>query len=130
MTSSDFSDCVTLHFTLRLIAGLTALVDFRQSEISLVSASAVIAFRSPYAVESIEAAIQNLPLVRGLHQKVSGSALPLPYVDAAGFPSWYGLPSCTSFSEAYSAFTHPVTQEHEELATWLSGDYHDRTSTG
>ena len=34
------------------------------------------------------------------------------------------------FSEAYSAFTPPVARGHEELATWLSGDYHDRTSTG
>src|ERR1039457_4705605 len=96
----------------------------------LFSASALVTFRSPYAVEFFEGAFQILPLFRGLRQKVSGSALPGPNVDAAGFPLWYGLPSCTSFSEAYSAFTHPVTQEHEELATWLSGDYHDRTSTG
>jgi hypothetical protein len=34
------------------------------------------------------------------------------------------------FSEAYSAFTPPFIQGHEELATWLSGDYHDWTSTG
>ena len=45
-------------------------------------------------------------------------------------PLWYGLPSCTSSSEAYSAFTPPVARGHEELATWLSGDYHDRTFAG
>ena len=27
-------------------------------------------------------------------------------------------------------FHTPVTPRDEELATWLSGDYHDRTSTG
>jgi hypothetical protein len=130
MASSDFSNGVASHFTLRLIAGLTVVVGYRPSEISLVSVSAVIAFRSPYAVEFIEVALQILPLFHGLHQKVSGSALPVPYVDAAGFPLWYGLPSCTSSSEAYSAFTPPVARGHKELATWLSGDYHDRTSTG
>jgi hypothetical protein len=118
MTSSDFSDCVALHFTLRLIAGLTVAVDYRPPEISLVSASAVITFRSPYAVESIEVAIQNLPLFYSLHQKVSGSALPVPYADAAGFPLWYGLPSCTSFSEAHSAFT---PQSPEGMRSLLRG---------
>lgn len=130
MASSDFSNGVASHFTLQLIAGLTVVVGYRPSEISLVSVSAVMAFRSPYAVEFIEVALQILPLFHGLHQQVSGSALPFPHVDAAGFPLWYGLPSCTSSSEAYSAFTPPVARGHEELATWLSGDYHDRTSTG
>ena len=130
MASSDFSNGVASHFTLRLIAGLTVVVGYRPSEISLVSVSAVMAFRSPYAVEFIEVVLQILPLFHGLHQKVSGSALPFPYVDAAGFPLWYGLPSCTSSSEAYSAFTPPVARGHEELATWLSGDYRDRTFIG
>lgn len=96
----------------------------------LFSASALMTFRSPYAVEFFEGAFQILPLFRGLHQKVSGSALPVPYVDAAGFPSWYGLPSCTSFSEAYSSFHTSGRPGHEELATRLSGDYRDRTLTG
>ena len=130
MTSSDFSGGVAPHFALQLIAGLTIVVVYRPPEISLVSVSAVITFRSPYAVEFFEAAFQILHLFHGLHQKVSGSALPFPYDDAAGFPSWYGLLSRTSFSEAYSASTPPVTRGHGELATWLSGDYHDRTSTG
>jgi len=81
-------------------------------------------------VESFEGAFQILFLFRGLHQKVIGSALPVPNVDAAGFPSWYGLPSCTSSSETYSAFTPPAARGHEGLATRLSGDYRDRTSTG
>src|SRR5215472_17546362 len=68
VTSSDFSDGVALHFTLRLIAGLTVVVDHRPSETSLVSVPTVVAFRSPYAVESIEVAFQILPLFRGLHQ--------------------------------------------------------------
>jgi hypothetical protein len=29
-----------------------------------------------------------------------------------------------------SASTQPVTQLHRDLATWLSGDYQDRTFTG
>jgi hypothetical protein len=57
-----------LHFTLRLIAGLTVVVGHRTPEISLVSVPTVMAFRSPYAVESIEVALQILPLFRGLHQ--------------------------------------------------------------
>ena len=68
MTSSDFSGGVVQHFTLRLIAGLTVVVAYRPPEISLVSASAVITFRSPYAVESLEAALQILRLFPGLHQ--------------------------------------------------------------
>ena len=87
-------------------------------------------FRSPYAVEFFEGAFQILPLFRGLHQKVSGSALPVPYVDAAGFPLWYGLSPCTSSSEAYSSFHTSSRPGHEELATRLSGDYRDRTFTG
>jgi len=54
------------------------------------------------------------------------TALPVPYVDAAGFPLWYGLPSRTSFSEAYSSFHTSGHPGHEELATRLSGDYRDR----
>jgi hypothetical protein len=51
--------------------------------------------------------------------------------DAAGFTLCYGLLFCTSFrSDAYSALTPPVTRKHQELATWLSGNYHDRTCTG
>jgi hypothetical protein len=88
------------------------------------------AFRSPYAVEFFEGAFQILPLFRGLRQKVSGSALPVPYVDAAGFPLWYGLPPRTSFSEAYSSFHTSGHPGHEELATRLSGDYRDRSLTG
>jgi len=68
MASSDFSVSVGLHFTLRLIADLTIGVSYRLPEISLVSVPAVMAFRSPYAVESIEVALQILPLFRGLHQ--------------------------------------------------------------
>jgi len=68
MASSDFSDGVGLHFALRLIADLTLGVDYRPPEISLVSASALVAFRSPYAVEFFEDAFQILPLFRGLRQ--------------------------------------------------------------
>jgi hypothetical protein len=68
MTSSDFSNGVASHFTLRLIAGLTVVVGYRPSEISLVSVSAVMAFRSPYAVESFEGAFQILSLFHGLRQ--------------------------------------------------------------
>jgi hypothetical protein len=68
MTSSDFSNGVASHFTLRLIAGLTVVVGYRPSEISLVSVSAVMTFRSPYAVEFFEGAFQILPLFRGLRQ--------------------------------------------------------------
>jgi len=68
MASSDFSNGVASHFTLRLITGLTVVVDYRPSEISLVSVSAVMTFRSPYAVEFIEVALQILPLFHGLHQ--------------------------------------------------------------
>jgi hypothetical protein len=68
MTSSDFSNGVASHFTLRLIAGLTVVVGYRPSEISLVSASAVMTFRSPYAVEVFEGAFQILSLFRGLRQ--------------------------------------------------------------
>lgn len=130
MASSDFSDGVGPHFALRLIADLTLGVGYRPPEISLVSASALMTFRSPYAVEFFEGAFQILPLFHRLHQKVSGSALPVPYVDAAGFPSWYGLPSCTSFSEAYSSFHTTDHPGHVELATRLSGDYRGRTLTG
>ncbi len=49
------------------------------------------------------------------------------HVDAAGFPTWYGLPGCTSSSEGYSASPPPVAREQWEPATWLSGDAHDRT---
>jgi 3-hydroxyisobutyrate dehydrogenase-like beta-hydroxyacid dehydrogenase len=69
------------------------------------------------AVLTFEGAFQILPLFRGLHQQVSGSALPVPYVDAAGFPLWYGLPSRTSFSEAYSSFHTSGHPGHEELVT-------------
>ena len=86
MTSSDFSGGVVLRFTLRLIAGLSIGVVYRPPEISLVSVSAMMTFRSPYAVEFFEAALQILHLFPGLHPKVSGSALPFPYDDAAGFP--------------------------------------------
>src|SRR5438270_7835299 len=51
-------------------------------------------------------------------------------IDAAGFPSWYGLLLCTSFSEGYFASAPLVTQQHWKSATWLSGDYHHRTFTG
>jgi hypothetical protein len=68
MASSDFSNGIASHFTLRLIARLTVVVDYRPSEISLVPVSAVMTFRSPYAVESIEVALQILPLFHGLHQ--------------------------------------------------------------
>jgi len=68
MTSSDFSKGVASHFTLRLIAGLTVVVGYRPSEISLVSVSAVMTFRSPYAVEFFEGAFQILSLFRGLRQ--------------------------------------------------------------
>ncbi len=68
MTSSDFSDGVALHFTLRLIAGLTVVVGYQPPEISPVSVSAVMTFRSPYAVEFFEGALQILPLFHGLHQ--------------------------------------------------------------
>jgi hypothetical protein len=68
MTSSDFSDGVARHFTLRLIVRLTVVVDYRPPEISLVSVSALMTFRSPYAVESLEAALQILRLFHGLHQ--------------------------------------------------------------
>src|SRR3954451_22435364 len=47
-------------------------------------------------------------------------------IDAAGF----GLLLCTSFSEGYFASAPLVTQQHWKSATWLSGDYHDRTFTG
>jgi hypothetical protein len=68
MASSDFSHGVASHFTLRLIAGLTVVVVYRPSEISLVSVSAVVTFRSPYAVEFIEVALQSLPLFHDLRQ--------------------------------------------------------------
>ena len=68
MASSDFSNGVASHFTLRLIAGLTVVVGYRPSEISLVSVSAVMTFRSPYAVEFFEVALQILPLFHGLRQ--------------------------------------------------------------
>ena len=68
MTSSDFSGGGVLHFTLRLIAGLSIGVVYRPPEISLVSVSAVMAFRSPYAVEFFEGAFQILSLFRGLRQ--------------------------------------------------------------
>jgi hypothetical protein len=68
MASSDFSHGVASHFTLRLIAGLTVVVGYRPSEISLVSVSTVLTFRSPYAVEFFEGAFQILPLFRGLRQ--------------------------------------------------------------
>jgi hypothetical protein len=68
MASSDFSHGVASHFALRLIAGLTVVVVYRPSEISLVSVSAVMAFRSPYAVEFFEVALQSLPLFHGLRQ--------------------------------------------------------------
>jgi hypothetical protein len=61
MASSDFSNGVASHFTLRLIAGLAVVVGYRPSEISLVSVSAVMTFRSPYAVEFIEVALQIFP---------------------------------------------------------------------
>ena len=68
MTPSDFSNGVASHFTLRLIAGLAVVVGYRPSEISLVSVSAVMAFRSPYAVEFFKGAFQILSLFRGLRQ--------------------------------------------------------------
>jgi len=49
---------------------------------------------------------------------------------AAGFTSCCGLLCCTSFPEGYAASAPSVAQEHWEPATWLSGDYHDRTFTG
>jgi len=61
MASSDFSNGVASHFTLRLIAGLTVVVGYRPSEISLVSVSAVMPFRSPYAVEFFEGASRFFP---------------------------------------------------------------------
>jgi hypothetical protein len=68
MASSDFSNGLASHFTLRLIAGLTVVVVYRPSKISLVSVSAMMAFRSPYAVEFFEVALQSLPLFHGLRQ--------------------------------------------------------------
>jgi hypothetical protein len=49
---------------------------------------------------------------------------------AAGFTSWCGLLGCTSFPEGDAASAPSVAQEPWEPATWLSGDYHDRTFTG
>src|SRR5215472_18744346 len=86
--------------------------------------------RGPLGPGLLQVAFQTLRLFHGLRQQVSGSALPFPYADAAGFPFWYGLLSCAPSSGAHSAFTPPVARRHEELATWLSGDYHDRTFTG
>jgi|RifCSP13_1_1023834.scaffolds.fasta_scaffold19230_3 hypothetical protein len=43
-------------------------------------------------------------------------------VRTAGLPLLLG--------KGYTASPPPVTREQREPATWLSGDYHDRTFTG
>jgi len=53
--------------------------DGQPYEISLVPPPTVSTFRSPYAGESFEAALQILHLFRGLHPSYTGSALPGPF---------------------------------------------------
>ena len=118
----------------RLIPGVTKEVSLRPHETSLVPPPPVPACRPPYAEEFFEAALpESSPLPwpsPSLERLGSPWSLAGEHHDAAGFPSWYGLLGCSSFSEGYSASAPSVTQEHWEPATWRSGAYHDRTCTG
>ena len=110
-------------------------VDPRPREISLVALMALPAFRSPYAGGFFEAARPESSPLPWPSRQMKRSAPPCSpcgayHVGAAGFPSWYGLRSCAPFTGGYCASPHPVAQVQRQPATWLSGDYHDRTSTG
>lgn len=134
MTSSDFSCSLPSDFDSLLIPRVTVDVGHRLHETSLVPPPTFTAFRSPYAEEFLKAALRILHLFHALRQRLSGSALLCPFraniTTLQDSLLWYGLLFCTSFSEGYLASAPPVTQEHWRPATWLSGDYHGRTSTG
>lgn len=134
VASSDFSRGIPCIFTLRLIHKVTEVVSLRPRETSLVPPPAFTTFCSPYAEEFFGAAVQILHPFCSLRRHRSGSALPVSLsgyaFDAAGFRFQYRPLFRSSFSEGYSASAPLVTRQHWEPATWLSGDYHDRTFTG
>ena len=134
MTSSDFSISFIFDFGSHLIRTLTEFVNLWLIETSLVPTFTFSTFRSPYLRRVLRGCNpESSPLLLPSLCMIS-SAPSFPetgeHHDAAGFTLCYGLLIYIPFTGTYSAWAPSITRKHWKIATWLSGDYHDRTCTG
>jgi hypothetical protein len=117
-----------------LYLGLHSLWKLRPHEISLVLLMALPAFRSPYAEEFFEAASPDPSPLPWPSRSLKRSALlcsPFRANISTLQDSLYGTDyRVAPPSQSQLRFTTWCHHRQWELATWLSGDYHDRTSTG